>query len=393
MSSIPNDRDLYELPLRAVVCYVVRILKRLEPDFYRLRDQPTRYGVTELLKEAEAFCRGEEVDRGRLAQLAVNQVQFGQQPLSSLVYLAGSAGWGISEGDPTTVARGTIGVSRELDCMQSELRRDFENLQRICGRQKEAKSCAAIDPSESGPLGPLWDKSSSRAVPEKVWNNAAKKRRRSNRMMAARILLSSKAVQLSIGAEKPEEIEDETPAHAADVLEGHVRDLVGLLVESGHKEESLHQWLKDERHHVFLDAHADEVLSKVPFGASVSDFVIRRSDGTYVLVEIEPADKRIFRRDNSEPTAEFNHACQQVRDWQRYIRDNVRTVRDELGLADIYEPKGMVLMGRSGDIEGDKARRRWIDMKNRHEFALFTYDELCERVNALAATLRNSSAP
>ncbi len=48
------------------------------------------------------------------------------------------------------------------------------------------------------------------------------------------------------------------------------------------------------------------------------------------LIEIERADTPILTR-ASEPTAPFNHACLQVRDWQRYIRENVRTVRSEQG--------------------------------------------------------------
>jgi hypothetical protein len=43
-----------------------------------------------------------------------------------------------------------------------------------------------------------------------------------------------------------------------------------------------------------LDAHAVEIKSKVPFGAKVSDFIIRRSNMTYTLVEIERATLRVF---------------------------------------------------------------------------------------------------
>jgi hypothetical protein len=131
------------------------------------------------------------------------------------------------------------------------------------------------------------------------------------------------------------------------------------------------------------------VKSKLDFGNRGSDFVVRRSDGTYVVIEIERANERIFQRKNSEPSAAFNHACQQVYDWQRYIRDNVHTVRNELGLDGIYEPSGMVIMGRSSAIDSDIARVRWRDLKGDHEPQVFTYDEIIERTRALADSLRH----
>src|SRR6185436_18431166 len=97
---------------------------------------------------------------------------------------------------------------------------------------------------------------------------------------------------------------------------------------------------------IFLVPHAQNVWSKLPFGDKVSDFVVRRADGTYKLIEIEPADTRIFRSYDSEPSQPFNYGFQQITDWERYIRDNVHTVRAELGLADIDSPEGMVVIGR-----------------------------------------------
>jgi len=182
--------------------------------------------------------------------------------------------------------------------------------------------------------------------------------------------------------------QQDSSLRAADLLDEYCDELLSLLEEHGNDEEVLHQWLYDSHHWIFLEPDQEEVRSKVPFGSKVSDFVVRRSDGTYALVEIEPATARIFQRSNSEPTAVFNHACLQVSDWQRYIRDNVLTVRAEQNLEGIYEPQGMVIIGRTEDINTSEARVRWLDMKSRHEHALATYDEICNRVRALANTLR-----
>lgn len=185
-----------------------------------------------------------------------------------------------------------------------------------------------------------------------------------------------------------EDAQRDLPTYAADILEASCDEFLALLQDNGDDEEALHQWLNKQEHHIFVDPHAIEVHSKVPFGNKQSDFVVRRPDQTYLLIEIERANLHIFQKRNAEPTHQFNHACQQVRDWQRYIRDNVHTVRTELGLDEIYEPRGMVIMGRTKDIREGDAMTRWLDMKNKYELDLATYDELNARVRSIAESLR-----
>lgn len=180
-----------------------------------------------------------------------------------------------------------------------------------------------------------------------------------------------------------------TNINAADLLEKCCLEFMDLLNSHGHDEEAIHQWLNQKKHHIFLDPHPAEVRSKQQFGKRFSDFVIRHPNNTYALIEIESASVRFFTPGGQEPSSEFNHACQQVKDWRQYIRENTHTVRDTLSLPDIYEPEGIVILGRRHNIEGAEALRRWRDMKNDHEFRLFTYDDLHDRVLSLADTLRH----
>lgn len=206
--------------------------------------------------------------------------------------------------------------------------------------------------------------------------------------LARNDLLALRTVLQLRGPLTAENAQQDMSIQAATLLERACDEFISLLDQYGEQEEKIHQWLYKPEHHLFLDLASDKVFSKLPFGGNDSDFVVRRRDGTYVLIEIEPASARIFQRVKQEPTKEFNHACQQVRDWQRYVRDNVHTVRTEQKLENIYDPRGMVIIGRTQDIDGEKAAIRWRDMKNRHELYLFTYDELTERVRALAASLK-----
>jgi Domain of unknown function (DUF4263) len=202
-------------------------------------------------------------------------------------------------------------------------------------------------------------------------------------LLALEILLSH-TPQLT-----PELSQKNAGMSAADMLDRDCDEFISMLEADGDDEERIHQWLKRKEHWLFLDPDHKEVRSKVPLVKHKTDFVIRRSDDTYVLVEIERASLRIFKKSDSDPTAEFNHACTQVRDWKRFINDNVSTVRNEMNLPGIYDPHGMIVMGRSRDIQGEQALSRWRYMKNSYDVSIYTYDELCDRVRAVAISLRN----
>ena len=175
---------------------------------------------------------------------------------------------------------------------------------------------------------------------------------------------------------------------ASSILNQLCEEFSNLLDDESADEETIHQWLNNERHHIFLDPDAVRVWSKLEFGEHISDFVVRRSNGTYILIEIEPAKFRIFTKRGAEPSQQFKHACQQVNDWQIFIGDNVRYVRAELGLDEISpSPPGIVILGRSRDIDSPDAQKRWEHMKRTHKPAAFTYDDAIERVRTLAGRL------
>jgi hypothetical protein len=203
-------------------------------------------------------------------------------------------------------------------------------------------------------------------------------------------LLAIDAVVGAVVVFSPKEAERSISQHASEVFERSCNEFELLLDTAGHDEEKIHQWLNMPEHHLFLELPPpSKVWSKIPFGKTVSDFVIRCTDGRYKVIEIERATLRIFQEKGQEPTAHFNHACNQIRDWQQHVREHVHEVREVRGLTDIYEPRGVVMMGRTRDIDSDESRRRWRHLKNDFNPEVYTYDEICDRVRQLASTLRN----
>lgn len=149
-------------------------------------------------------------------------------------------------------------------------------------------------------------------------------------------------------------------------------------IEKAKREEDLQLFLK--AHPMVLDPTYSRVLPKVPFGKRVSDFVVQKITGEYVLVELEEPKKRMFKtKAKDEPSAELTHACNQLLDWLRYIEENLHTVRNELGLHGITtSPKTLIVMGRSRDLNADSKRKLEVMAKENPNRTIWTYDDLLD---------------
>ncbi len=192
-----------------------------------------------------------------------------------------------------------------------------------------------------------------------------------------------------------EKASSDSTQSAADALDAMCDEFQRLVDERGDLEAPMHEWLDNPRHHLFLDPEAVDVRSKVDLYSQVTDFVFRRFDGSYVLVEIEAPARKIFK--TSEPwdtTAHFNHAKGQIEGWKHYIREQLDHVRRIQGLEGISQPTGMVVIGRTRDIVDKLSKQRWDDLKgNTERMQYFTYDELIQRIRALAQSMRRILRP
>lgn len=144
-----------------------------------------------------------------------------------------------------------------------------------------------------------------------------------------------------------------------------------------------------EDHPVFLDPLAVEVSNRARLGGDlVTDFVVRRHDGRYIVVEIEKPWDSVFtkRRDFSSA---FTHAIGQVLDFQGWVSANVAYARTRL--PSIENPAGLLVMGMRSDMsEEDQAKlRRWS--ANSRSIEVATFDDLLARARSLYASLRRSS--
>lgn len=161
-------------------------------------------------------------------------------------------------------------------------------------------------------------------------------------------------------------------------------DLTEMIDCEATAEEDVHQWLFHPARQIFLDLDAETVRSKIPFGKSISDFVVQKSDKTYLLIEIESPRTPLVAPSTGEISGKIQHAITQTKDWKQYIRRNLRTVEHELELPGIYEPELLVIAGRNSCLKIERAMDRWRTVQSEREPRLSTYDDAIARVRNLA---------
>ncbi len=129
--------------------------------------------------------------------------------------------------------------------------------------------------------------------------------------------------------------------------------------------------------------HGRYVLPQLRLGSEyVTDFVLCERDSLgyhWTLVEIE-SPLAVRGKQTGEPTAELNHAINQIQDWRRWLTENVAYARSQLRLKDIDSTAaGLVIMGRRGDGV-DPARLRQALTQNNIE--VHSYDWLVDTLRA-----------
>ncbi len=160
------------------------------------------------------------------------------------------------------------------------------------------------------------------------------------------------------------------------------------LVSQNNSEESYHRFLA--KHPVFLDPLASTVISKQSLGIEhVTDFVIRRLDNEYIIVEIEKPQDAIFTR-NNDFTAPFTHAFGQIIDFHEWIDAHGEYARTLL--PEISSPRGMLVIGRRTSLTPTQAAKLKRFCINSQSVMVLTFDDLLERARALYYNLHPGNA-
>ena len=165
------------------------------------------------------------------------------------------------------------------------------------------------------------------------------------------------------------------------------------LLESAAREEEAHQFLKANPTVLGLTSVIDPI-SKLPLGSDfVTDFVLDEIPYGFVLVEIEKATTRLFKKTSPpERTQELNHAIEQVEHWRAWVARNHSYIASKLpGISPT--PLCWVIAGRSRDMDNDQeARLAQINEQQRGVYAILTYDDLLNRLKVVLGRISSAKA-
>jgi hypothetical protein len=161
------------------------------------------------------------------------------------------------------------------------------------------------------------------------------------------------------------------------------------MIQQELREEEYQLFLK--QHPVFLDALAADVVPKQALGIEmVTDFVLRRYDNKYILVEIEKPQDRLFTRSN-DFTSDFTHALGQVLDFQQWVDLNGAYAR--VHMPGISSPRGLLVMGRRMDLTEENKGKLHRFSANSSTIDVVTFDDLLQNATSLYQAILRKGIP
>jgi len=160
------------------------------------------------------------------------------------------------------------------------------------------------------------------------------------------------------------------------------------MIQQELREEEYHLFLK--QHPVFLDALAADVIPKKALGIEmVTDFVLRRHDNKYILVEIEKPQDSLFTQKN-DFTSKFTHAFGQVLDFQQWVDSNAAYAN--VHMPGISSPRGLLVIGRRIDLTEQNKRKLHRFSTNSSTIDVVTFDDLLQNAISLFHSILRKGA-
>ncbi|WP_336233063.1 Shedu anti-phage system protein SduA domain-containing protein [Thalassospira sp. CH_XMU1458] len=158
-----------------------------------------------------------------------------------------------------------------------------------------------------------------------------------------------------------------------------ISEYEGLLREERDNEPAFHSFF--ENHPTFLDPLAIEVWSKPDFhGFLEPDFVVRRGDDSYLVIEIEKPSKMLITQ-SGQISAAATQAEKQVLDYKRFITQRLQEMNNHF--PNIDEPDCLVVIGMESSLSASqKESLRLVNLSN-VKLKIVGFDHLMQRAKTL----------
>ena len=148
-----------------------------------------------------------------------------------------------------------------------------------------------------------------------------------------------------------------------------------LLISSGSDEPKFQTFFEENPQ--FLDPNVIQIWPKPNLGGKyIPDFIIRRSDDSYVVVEIETPSKGIITK-SGQLFAVATQAEQQVIDYRTYLMERIRDARKHF--PNFHEPEGLVVIGQEKLLSEKQLNSLQAINRTRYKIEIVGFDKLKEK--------------
>jgi hypothetical protein len=181
------------------------------------------------------------------------------------------------------------------------------------------------------------------------------------------------------------------PTDPTSAVESVVEEFEKLLDMPGVDEvKDIQPFLSDPRRWFLLSPSCKQVWPQKMLGSKYRvDFVVKEAVDTYLAIEIESPNKKIYKTGKEvDPYSDFTHAEQQVRDYCNYVDWNRDSVEREEGLVGIFRPRGLVVIGRRRDLSPEGTRKLKERNADSSRYTAIVYDDLIDQARQMIDRLR-----
>lgn len=140
-----------------------------------------------------------------------------------------------------------------------------------------------------------------------------------------------------------------------------------------------------EAHPQLLDPMALQVWPRPDFhGFKEPDFVIRRTDNSYVVVEIETPAKMLVTGDN-QISAQVTQAVRQVMEYRTFLTQRYQEASAYFPM--FQEPEGLVVIGLEGTLKDEQRKALLMENEHRHRVRIVGFDWIARRAEAITQNI------
>jgi len=189
----------------------------------------------------------------------------------------------------------------------------------------------------------------------------------------------------------PQQMVDGGPTKAIDSMSQLVRDFEELLDRPGVDEvQDIQPFLTEPRNWILLSPSCKKAWPQKMLGNKYKvDFVVQESDDSYTAIEIESPSFPLFTK-ALDPSYRLTHAEEQARNYCNYIDMNRDTVEREEGLAGIFRPRGLVVIGRRRSLSPEATKKLVARNADAGRYTVMVYDDLIDRMRAVIDAVKRA---